>query len=1032
MKKALIAILIVFLVLAGIIGVAWFYLPSLAFHMIGKAIGGSVEASRSTVSYRNGLLAFSFEGVKIKGRAEGRIGRCGLELLPSRGIYIKRLTASDFDLKIPKVEGRLTFYPVPVELAEIGKGLLEYGGRKYTVRELRVTNFNTGKTMKFTLDGGIEGIGDVKTHGEGIFGETRSDIKGDYSLSAVNMAFLKDYEGFVDSSGHFSYRDGKLAMDGEAHTSHMSIMETFLRRRLSTENMQCRLRAAWADNAVDLSLDGLAFDGAPLNLRIKTKGKKLTYLALVMDYVHIPELTSYLDLAALSDKDWGPFSYVQDGEVRAESFVFAKDEPLRAKIHLKNASGGHGEIVVRDAEGIFEVDGEALLLSNFRGRFGEGLIHEVSGTVPLKAGRDLKITGKYALGLKDLNRFAKEEQIEATAGSAEGSLEIQGRQGKGFAVKTSGAVRDGQFLWKGLAFRASTDYAFADRAVTFDRLLIDSGATSLAMSGRAQSGLVNLNVKGALDGRHITRLFLPDRPLVGPVDLNGHVEIQGGLFSAKGRINMTHLAFEIPGVLRKRSGMESLVSVSARGRIGGEVFVDDLQYAMGETKARARFDAASGKISNLHLTVDAPRIEDLAGLFFFGRTELRGHVRADLTVRELPYPITRLPFITGNASLTNGVLRLPSMAKAFGSIDLSCRFEGDRFVLDSSGVEAGTSLLANGYLAVEGTDAPSFSLIVDMTRFDPLDFVAKDGTSLKLPIIPEGSLMSRAKGTFIFKVHRLDVGRMTGKELFVGGRLVDRTLVVDEGRLKTEVGSISFHGDARFARVPQVWVTGELKDLTAQEAFSLFGASADALDGTGTINGTLRLAGRSGEELTSSASGTVSIVSHDGAIRKWNLVSKLLAFTNVYQLLRGRVDLSRSGLVYKKLSASFEGKDGRFHTNDFLIESPAMIIAGQGEVDAGKKTIDAKMVVSPLVEMDRLIDWIPILRSIVKEKKSGLIFFVYDVKGPVNDPKIESSYVQSVGRRGFNILWNTVRLPKSLVDRLPEIVGSFPKGLFEK
>jgi uncharacterized protein YhdP len=273
---------------------------------------------------------------------------------------------------------------------------------------------------------------------------------------------------------------------------------------------------------------------------------------------------------------------------------------------------------------------------------------------------------------------------------------------------------------------------------------------------------------------------------------------------------------------------------------------------------------------------------------------------------------------------------------------------------------------------------------------------------------------------------------MIGKDVLLSGTFSDRTLVLNEARFNTDIGSVSVQGNARFVGEPQVNLTGELKDLKAQEAFSLFGASTDILDGTGTINGTLRLAGHNSDELARSAQGTINIASRDGAIRKWNLVSKLLAFTNLYDLIRGRVDLSRGGLVYRTLSASFDGKNGVFHTDNFLIESPSMVIAGQGDVDVATDTINARMVVSPLVEMDRLIDWIPLLRSIIKEKKSGLIFFAYDVKGPLSDPTIQSRYVQSVGRRMFNSIWNAIRLPKSMLDKLPEVMESFPKELFEK
>ena len=125
-------------------------------------------------------------------------------------------------------------------------------------------------------------------------------------------------------------------------------------------------------------------------------------------------------------------------------------------------------------------------------------------------------------------------------------------------------------------------------------------------------------------------------------------------------------------------------------------------------------------------------------------------------------------------------------------------------------------------------------------------------------------------------------------------------------------GSVGFEGKARFVRTPQVNVTGELKDLTAKEAFALFGTDTDVLEGTGSVERFFTPRGRTKEELVRSAGGRVSIVSRDGVIKKWDLVSKLLAVTNVYDLLAGRVDLSRNGLVYRRMSASFEGKKAFF------------------------------------------------------------------------------------------------------------------------
>jgi uncharacterized protein YhdP len=122
--------------------------------------------------------------------------------------------------------------------------------------------------------------------------------------------------------------------------------------------------------------------------------------------------------------------------------------------------------------------------------------------------------------------------------------------------------------------------------------------------------------------------------------------------------------------------------------------------------------------------------------------------------------------------------------------------------------------------------------------------------------------------------------------------------------------------------------------------------------------------------------------------------------------------------VYKRLSASFDGNNGVFRTNDFLIDSPSMLITGMGDLDAATKEIDGRMTVSPLVATDRIINLIPLVRSIIRERKSGFLFFVYSIKGPAQDPEVKSAYVRSVGARIVYLLRNTLELPKDVWDEL--------------
>ena len=133
---------------------------------------------------------------------------------------------------------------------------------------MTVTNFNTGGQLEFTIDGGVEGLGNLKTRGEGIFGDKRSDIKGEYSLSGVDMdRVFKDYEGLADSQGTYTYRDGGLVMDGDVQAPYFSLMEEFLKQRLVSERNVCRIHLKRAGDDIGCHADGPLLQGHAAFLR---------------------------------------------------------------------------------------------------------------------------------------------------------------------------------------------------------------------------------------------------------------------------------------------------------------------------------------------------------------------------------------------------------------------------------------------------------------------------------------------------------------------------------------------------------------------------------------------------------------------------------------------------------------------------------------------------------------------------------------------------------------------------------------------
>jgi len=150
----------------------------------------------------------------------------------------------------------------------------------------------------------------------------------------------------------------------------------------------------------------------------------------------------------------------------------------------------------------------------------------------------------------------------------------------------------------------------------------------------------------------------------------------------------------------------------------------------------------------------------------------------------------------------------------------------------------------------------------------------------------------------------------------------------------------------------------------------------------------------------------------NGAIERNNILSKIFSILNVSQYFKGRVpDLKTRGLPFHRIMAHFQIKDGIATTEDFLVDSDAMRITGIGKVDLGKNQVDAKVGVHPLETVDTVLSKIPVAGYILTGKDKAFLSFVYEVKGDLNDPKIEAIPMRSLGEGVFGIIKRLLETP---------------------
>ena len=174
----------------------------------------------------------------------------------------------------------------------------------------------------------------------------------------------------------------------------------------------------------------------------------------------------------------------------------------------------------------------------------------------------------------------------------------------------------------------------------------------------------------------------------------------------------------------------------------------------------------------------------------------------------------------------------------------------------------------------------------------------------------------------------------------------------------------------------------------------------------------LRGEGEDSQEMKESLNGSLRFEIEKGMIERWKTLSRIFSILNVSQLFMGRLpDLKTKGLPYHNMMATLQIKDGIASTGDFLVDSDAMKITLRGKIDLGKNFIDARVGVHPLVTIDKILGNVPIAGYILTGKDKGFISFFYDVKGNLDDPKIEAIPLKSIEEPTWGIVKRLLLTP---------------------
>jgi hypothetical protein len=1016
MKRLIITLFIVIVVVLSLGMVLWWQLPSVVTFLLGRAIGGRIEAVQSRVSWNGGIATMELDDVALSGDVQGTIKRARLDVRLGRGIYIKYGSVSDFDVIIKKEKHAGRFLPFQIEYAEVIRGRAVYKGQTVTINSIKISNFNTTGRFEFSLDGGIEGFGKIKTHGGGIWRDQRSDVSGTYEIVDFDLSRLfRRYEGHGDSKGQITYRNGEWGMHGAAGADRFVLKENFLRKPVEVQRVDCRIDIETSGGKIHTKLNRLSFKGIPLHLAFTNNGRRLMGLEMTSGPLDVDDIKEYINLSFLKRLPT-VMDAISGGKVTIRELVYAKPDTFKALFSLKDIDAHYKEFRFTGLSGGLRLDRDKMVLSGLRANSMNSLFSDVSGTVPFSEKKEFWVSGKYQLDLSDARHSAGNLPIRIGSGWTEGVVEFRGKREDDIRVEGVGRLNQAVFSWKNLLMTASGSYVFDRNGINCSPIIIKKDGTQLQVQGRLERDSTALQVEGTVNGADLAHLCSFPYPLGGSAGVNGRLEGRNGHLAWQGAANMDALSFYVPGFMAKEVGVPSSVTFQLRQAANGGLYVEDLRYVLDTATIQGEGKIGRNKIASFRVKVDVPDLGRLSDSIAAKGIKTKGEVKADVAFHDLRYPLDGLPRLTGYMIVKNGYLALPSLAKPIENLDAVCDFAGNHYEMKMTNLRTGASAIEKAILIVEGDDRPRLALRLSASMLNVDDIFPDTGKPWRISAIRQDSVVSQMSGEILLQVKQAQWGRISLKNLDTKLNFADRKLILNDGNAGVFGGTARATGVIDLAALkPRLGLTGSIERISWDDMFKALKDDAEIMKGVGMLKIDLLSEGENKRETIESLSGRITANSNDGVIRKWNLLSKVFGLLNLYDLLQGKVNLAEEGLPYTAMSADFTGKKGVFKTRNFSIDSPSMYISGRGAVMLPDGTLDGRLAVSPFVTIDKLLDKIPIVRSVLREKKEGFLFVVYNVSGPFRDPNIYSTYVESVGMRAYRILKNLVKLPREVV-----------------
>jgi len=177
-----------------------------------------------------------------------------------------------------------------------------------------------------------------------------------------------------------------------------------------------------------------------------------------------------------------------------------------------------------------------------------------------------------------------------------------------------------------------------------------------------------------------------------------------------------------------------------------------------------------------------------------------------------------------------------------------------------------------------------------------------------------------------------------------------------------------------------------------------------------------------GGELSFSVSGKLEHL--DGIVEVKNtIVKNYKALNNLFALINtipalvtfSAPNYNKDGLKITRAYTGFYYEDQIIYIKGFQVNSEQLTITGQGIVNLETKNLDIDTSISTTATNN--LSKIPLLGYILVGKESNNTITTYTIKGPIADPKVDTTLAKDIVIAPFNILRRAITFPIHYIDK---------------